>query len=59
MHLKTARMFTQSCATVLAAIPMSSTYWAHWSALMRVSKHSRMNLENADSDRLRPCAYRR
>ena len=52
-------MFIHSCVTVFAAIPMSSTYLAHLYALMSVSKYSRIKLENADSDRLRPCAKRR
>ena len=34
MHLKTALMFSMSCSVVFAAIPTSSTFCAHWSALM-------------------------
>ena len=34
MHSKTALMLCISWATELAAIPMSSTYWAHWSAFL-------------------------
>ena len=58
MHLKTALMFYMSCSVVLAAIPMSSTYWAHWSALMTVSRYSRMKLENVDKALRCPCASR-
>ena len=56
MHLKTSRILTVSCVASLAAIPMSSTYCAHWSALMTGSKYSRMKLEKADRERLSPCA---
>ena len=59
MHLKTALMFLMSCSVVLAAIPMSSTYWAHWSALMTVSRYSCMKLEKADKALLRPWASHR
>ena len=52
MHSKTARMFRISCVTELAAIPMSSTYCAHWSALITFSRYSLMKLENAS----KPCS---
>ena len=55
-HLKTARMFRVKFVAFLAAIPMSSTYWANWSALTAGSKYSRMKLEKADTDLLRPCS---
>ena len=58
MHSKTARMFRIGCVTELAAIPMSSTYGAHWSALITLYKYSLMNLENADKALLSPCASR-
>ena len=58
MQSKTARMFRISCVTELAAIPMSSTYCAHWSALMTLSRYSRMKLQNADNALLSPCARR-
>ena len=41
---------------LLAAISKSSTCWAHWSTLTTGSKYSRMKLETADIDLLRPCA---
>ena len=53
---KTARRFLINCSEVLAAKPISSTYCAHWSALMTGSRYSRMKLEIADRERLSPCA---
>ena len=50
MHLKTARKFWVRYVAILAAIPTSSTYWAHW------SKNSRMKLRKADANLLIPCA---
>ena len=58
MHSKTALMLRISCVTELAAIPVSSTYCAHWSALITLSKYSLMKLENADKALLSPCASR-
>ena len=58
MHSKTARMLHISCVTELAAIPMLSTYCAHWSALTTLSKYSLMKLENADKALLSPGARR-
>ena len=58
MHSKTARKFRISCVTEFAAIPMSSTYYAHWSALITLSKYSLMKLENADKALLSPCSSR-
>ena len=52
-------MFATSCVTEFAAITMSSTYWAHFSALISASKYSLIKLENRDGERLRPCANRR
>ena len=42
MHWKTARSFRLRSVSLLAAIPISSTYWAHWSTLTTGSKYSRM-----------------
>ena len=56
MHWKTARMFRVGSVALLAAIPISSTYCACWSALTTGSKYSRMKLEKADADLLRPCS---
>ena len=58
MHSKTARMFRINCVTVLAAVPMSSTYCAHWSALITLSKYFRMKLDKADRALLNPWAMR-
>ena len=55
-HWKTACRLLINCSGVLAAMPISSTYCAHWSALMTGSRYSRMKLENADRERLSPCA---
>ena len=55
---KTARMLRISCVTELAAISRSSTYCAHWSALITLSKYSLMKLENAEGALLSPCARR-
>ena len=55
-HWKTARRFLINCSGVLAAMPISSTYCAHWSALMTGSRYSRMKLGNADRERLSLCA---
>ena len=41
---------------VLAAVTISSTYCAHWFAWIPGLRCSWMKLENADSDRLSPCA---
>ena len=54
MHSKTARMLRISCVTLLTAIPISSTYCAHWSALITLSRYSRTKLENAESALLNP-----
>ena len=56
MHLKTTRKLVISCSGEFAAGQLSSTYRAHWSALMTESKYSRKRLEKADSDLLRFCA---
>ena len=56
MHLRTARIFRVRSVSLMAAIPISSTYWAHWSALTTGSKYSRVKFEKADTDLLRPCA---
>ena len=56
IHLKTAPLFRVRSVELLAAIPMSSTFCAHWSSLTTGSKYSRMKLEKADTDLLRPCA---
>ena len=53
--LKTALMFRVSFIALLTAVPMSFTYWAHWSALTTESNYSSMKPENADTDLLRPC----
>ena len=58
MHSKTARRLRISCVSELAAIPMSSTYCAHRSALITLSKYSRMKLENADRALLNPSQHR-
>ena len=55
-HWKTARRFLINRSGVLAATPISSIYCAHWSALMTGSRFLRMKLENADRERLSPCA---
>ena len=38
------------------AIPMSSTYWAHLSAFMALSRYSLLKLEKDDSEWLSPWA---
>ena len=58
MHSKTAGMFRISCVTELAAIPISSTYCAHWSALITLSKYSLIKLEIANKALLSPWAKR-
>ena len=49
-------MFVHSCITVFAALPMSFTYCAYWSAFISLSKCSLMKVENADRAQLKPCA---
>ena len=56
MHWNVALRLLMSCSASLAAMPMSSTYWAHWSALMTLSRYSRIKLEKADRALLSPCA---
>ena len=56
IFLKTARTFRVRSAAVSAAIPISSRYRAHWSALTTGFKYSNMKLEKADTDLLKPCA---
>ena len=53
---KTAHRFLINCWGVLVAMPLSSTYCAHWSTLMTGSRYSRMKLDNSDMKRLSPCA---
>ena len=55
---KTASMLIISSSTLLAAIPMSSTYWAHLSSFTSASRDSRIVLLNADKDLFNPCASR-
>ena len=55
-HWKTACGFLINCSGVLAAMPISSMYCAHCPALMTGWKFSRMKLENAERERLSPCA---
>ena len=55
-HLKTARRLLIICSGVLAAMPRTSTYCAHLSALIARSRFLRMKLENADKERLSPCS---
>ena len=59
MHSKTVLMLIHSWDESFAAMPMSSTYWAHWSALIAMSRYSLINDERADNERLRPGASRR
>ena len=58
MHLKTSVMFVANCSALFAAMPMSSTYCAHWSAFITESRYSLIKLENADKDLLSPWANR-
>ena len=59
MHSKTVLMLMHSWVESFAAMPMSSMYWAHWSALIALSKYSLIKDEKADNERLRPWARRR
>ena len=54
--MNTDSMLSTSSSTLLAAMPMSSTYWAHLSALTKGSKYSRTVLLKADRDRFSPWA---
>ena len=56
MNLKTARIFRVGSVAFLAAIPISLSYQALWSALTTGSNYSGMNLKKADTDLLRSCA---
>ena len=56
MHWNVALRLLISCSALLTAMPISSTNWAHWSALMTLSKYSRIKLEKADKALLSPCA---
>ena len=56
IHLKSARKLVVGCSGKLAAMPTSSTYCPHWSALLTGPKYSRIKLEKDDSDLLRPWA---
>ena len=56
MYLKSAPLFRVRSVALLTAIRISSTYWGHWSASTTGSKYSRMKLEKADTDLLRPCS---
>ena len=58
MHLNVALKLAMRWSASLAAMQISSTYWAHWSALRTLSRYSLKKLENADSDRLRLCVKR-
>ena len=56
MHSNEARRFLIKCSASFAAMPMSSTYCAHWSALITRSKYSLIKLEKADRAQLSPWA---
>ena len=56
MHSKTVLM--HSWVESFAAVPMSSTYWAHWSDLIALSKYSLIKDDKADIERLKPWASR-
>ena len=58
MQSKTALMLRMSCVTELAAMSMSSTYCAHWSGFVTLSRDSLIKLEKAERAQLRPCASR-
>ena len=57
--IMTDLILSTKSSTVLAAIPTSSTYWAHLSALTEGSKYSRIVLLKAERDRFSPWANRR
>ena len=59
MHSKTVLKLMHSWDESIAAMPMSSTYWAHWSAFIALSNYFLIKDEKADSERLRPWASRR
>ena len=54
--IENGRMFWVLSVAFLAANPISSMYWAHWSTLTTGSKFSRRKLEKADRDLLRSSA---
>ena len=54
MHSNVALWFLMR---LLAAMSMSSTFWAHWSAFITLSNNSRTKLENTDRALLRPLFY--
>ena len=56
MHLKTACRLLINCSGRFSVMPISSTHRAHWYVLLTGSKESRIRLEKADSDLLRPFA---
>ena len=49
---ETARKFMINCWGVLAALPILSTYCAHWLTLITGSRYLQMKLEKADRERL-------
>ena len=51
MHSKTVLMLIDSWVESFAAMPISSTYWAHLSALVALSRYSLINDEKADNER--------
>ena len=56
MHSKTACKLVLSTSRDFAATPKSSTYCAHWSALVTGSKYSQIKFEMADIALLRSWA---
>ena len=59
LHSKVVTMLMQCWVESLAAMPMSSTHWAHWSALIALCRYSLIKDEKADNERPRPLARRR
>ena len=53
---KTAPMLFVECSGELAAMPLSSTYFAHWSALITECQFSRTEPEITYKDLLYLCA---
>ena len=55
LNMNMAVMFSTKFSKVDAAVPISSTYWKHWSTTMQSYKFFRKKELNALTDLLRPC----
>ena len=59
VHRNVSLKLVVKCSATLAAMPISSTFYAHWSVFITGSRHSLIKFEKADRDLLKPCTRRR